>query len=990
MKSALLTMVVFLSAGQTGDRTKLKWFEENAYKAANLAQDGKKKEALALIDEMHKEAVSQKNDERQLYVQMFKGVCEFYVGDLNQSIRTLKDMESKEANQRFRHQVYRNLGDAYLASGQAKQAEDSLLTALKLNDQAKVLRFPPEDLVNIKIELAQCKIGQGSVKEARKQLAGLKDEIDSIKKDADPTDWACLNARLKMLNAEADLDARNPLRALLRLEDSQKSLRPFTKSREAVDLRFRCHIALAADYWLLARFSDAATHLDAAEALVSTVKTDRNQATIKNARAALLIEKSMLAIEDDPTSPEIIDDLKDAETNLNKALEHLTANNGEDVLAATVNFQLAQVYDLRGRAYAAGNKNKEADGEYQKGKQRVEKALQWYTSVGYPADHVTVLELRNRRTWLTLRLGDAREAQKDGIEALKLFDKNHTPSDLDRGRYLHVLMDVEEKLGNVAAAAKYAGEQRKHVDDGLGMILAGLSAPEQVQFFRRWDTPAFNASLRLGLQHADDPELLASSIEWLINGKAKVTEVLAAQAKQTRRADKQVFGKFQSIVQREAYLLYGEPTAQAQDLREQLLVEEASKRDLAKEAVGNEKASQPRWYTLQEVRGNLAEGEVYVGIHSMRATAASPRAYEAWLLPKQGPVKTVKLGSADEIDRLIKIFVREQENVPLIAPGQEKRAEQLLRDKCLRRLSTLVLEPIRAAVGNSHRWVVSPDGPLWNVPWATLVLPESDRYAIEEYTFRYAISGRDLVPADGRGKVGEALVLGDPWFNYPNSDPRRLRKPGVDPLRIPWDRLEYSERDCDTVFAIMRDSNLQPRRLTGLFQKDRLFELPEAPKMMYLSTHAFATLPSKVRVDDPLMQCAIALAGWNYLPESKKSLPGMMTGAEVLGIDLRGTELVVLASCESEPALVMSGQSPANLRHAFHLAGARAVVSSLWGINDKSTLDVLEPFMYAACRAEADKVVALRDAQQQQIRYLRMYRDHSHPYFWAGFTMSGS
>jgi CHAT domain-containing protein len=125
-------------------------------------------------------------------------------------------------------------------------------------------------------------------------------------------------------------------------------------------------------------------------------------------------------------------------------------------------------------------------------------------------------------------------------------------------------------------------------------------------------------------------------------------------------------------------------------------------------------------------------------------------------------------------------------------------------------------------------------------------------------------------------------------------------------------------------------------------------------------------------------------------PSSESALPGMMTGAEVVGIDLRGTELVVLASCSGGREELSYGQSPANLRHAFHLAGARAVVAALWGINDKSTQELMEPFMESICKQNVDKVDALREAQQQSIRYLRMYRDHTHPFYWAGLTISGS
>jgi CHAT domain-containing protein len=235
------------------------------------------------------------------------------------------------------------------------------------------------------------------------------------------------------------------------------------------------------------------------------------------------------------------------------------------------------------------------------------------------------------------------------------------------------------------------------------------------------------------------------------------------------------------------------------------------------------------------------------------------------------------------------------------------------------------------------------------------------------------------------------LILGDPWFNFPDTDRQRLRKPGVDPLRLPWDRLEYSRRECEKVLTIMQDYHLKPNRLFGMMRKDQLLELQRPPRLVYLSTHALATLQSRVEVDDPMLSCALAFAGWNYLPQpSEPALPGMMTGAEVLGINLRGTELVVLASCESGSDTLTYGQSPANLRHAFHLAGARAVVSALWGIDDRATMELMEPFMESICQGNADKVAALRAAQQQSIRYLRMYRDHAHPFFWAGLTISGS
>jgi CHAT domain-containing protein len=643
---------------------------------------------------------------------------------------------------------------------------------------------------------------------------------------------------------------------------------------------------------------------------------------------------------------------------------------------------------LRGRALEVRQKNNDATLEFKAGMKACDKALQLRLAT-LPANHVIVLETRTLHAWLNLRLGSPDAAQKEAVDSLKRYDENHPKNDIDRGRFLHVLFEAENRRGNVAAARKYADEHRHVVDAGLSTLIAGLSAPEQIQFFRKWDNRALHASLRLSIQHQNDAAVAESAVEWLINGKTRLTDVLAAQVKTARAGDGQAFAKFQKSVQRQAYLLYGESNVSPVALQHELLTEEIHKHDFVEQAAGKF-PNHLRWYTLAEVRKNLAADEVYIGVFSLRPQEGAGRAYYAWIVPPQGKVQIVPLGDADRIDGLVKIFQREQEKAPFIAPGQERKAEQDLRDKCLTELSTRILQPIRQRTNGHPRWVVSPDGPLWNLPWAALVLPESDRYAIEELTFRYAISGQDLLrERQPTMNVGGPLILGDPWFNFPNNDPVHLRKQGLDPLRIPWDRLEYSRRECDIVYAVMNDLKLKPARTLSTMRKEQLFEMQTVPSTLYLSTHAFAPLPSKVAVHDPLLSCALAFAGWNYLPPNSDALPGMMTGAELLGVDLRGTDLVVLASCEQGSDALVAGQSPANLRHAFHLAGARAVVSALWTIQDRSSLELMEPFIAAASLPNSDKVAALRDAQQQSIRYLRMYRDHTHPFYWAGFTISG-
>jgi CHAT domain-containing protein len=127
----------------------------------------------------------------------------------------------------------------------------------------------------------------------------------------------------------------------------------------------------------------------------------------------------------------------------------------------------------------------------------------------------------------------------------------------------------------------------------------------------------------------------------------------------------------------------------------------------------------------------------------------------------------------------------------------------------------------------------------------------------------------------------------------------------------------------------------------------------------------------------PLLHSGVALVGAarkteDTGPGAQGSLPdredGILTAEEVQSLDLRGTELVVLSACETGLGDLEAGQGVLGLQRAFQAAGARAVVASLWKVDDAATRVLMERFYANLWTKKLNKLEALRQAQLDVLR----------------------
>jgi len=112
---------------------------------------------------------------------------------------------------------------------------------------------------------------------------------------------------------------------------------------------------------------------------------------------------------------------------------------------------------------------------------------------------------------------------------------------------------------------------------------------------------------------------------------------------------------------------------------------------------------------------------------------------------------------------------------------------------------------------------------------------------------------------------------------------------------------------------------------------------------------------------------------------------GLLQAWEILEQVRIDADLVTLSACETAVGQDAGGEGLLSLTRAFHHAGARSVLASLWRVDDQATAELMKQF-YIHLRAGKTKGQALQAAQ----RTIATNRSWAHPFYWAAFQLSGA
>ncbi len=376
----------------------------------------------------------------------------------------------------------------------------------------------------------------------------------------------------------------------------------------------------------------------------------------------------------------------------------------------------------------------------------------------------------------------------------------------------------------------------------------------------------------------------------------------------------------------------------------------------------------PRTAFVDMIRYNRATGTT--GVPGLTEPPTNPH-YVAFILVRgQRPVR-VELGPADPIDKAIDTWRR-----TIMSKGSHERWAAKDLDRVF---WSKIAVKLPADLDTLY---LSPDAALNRIPFAALPGRRSE-VLLEEVTIAVVPHGPFLLdrltkPLASRGR-GLMLVVGG--VDYAEA--------AVGSKTV-YETLKEGEKEVETL-AALASPKMEVRKLTqgGASTANVLADLPRA-RIAHFATHgffihenlqtefglspaAFRPGPRDLRTPgarNPLVLSGLVFAGANRPDGRPGSDRGLLTAEVVAGRRLAEMDLAVLSACETGLGTEVGGEGVFGLQRAFHLAGCRTVVASLWQVSDEATRELMTTFYQKLWAGGPDMTPAkaLREAQLELYR----------------------
>lgn len=212
--------------------------------------------------------------------------------------------------------------------------------------------------------------------------------------------------------------------------------------------------------------------------------------------------------------------------------------------------------------------------------------------------------------------------------------------------------------------------------------------------------------------------------------------------------------------------------------------------------------------------------------------------------------------------------------------------------------------------------------------------------------------------------------------------------------------LPGTKIELDAVSKILKANGFKVASLNSKEASEKNLKAVKGPQLMHIATHGYFLADDAMNSgsamgvtaenakSNPLLRSGLLLAGASNtlsgkaIPDLVSNDNGVLTAYEAMNLSLEGTELIILSACETGLGDVRAGEGVYGLQRAFLVAGAEALIMSLWKVDDEATQLLMTNF-YVNWMKSKNKLTAFKQAQ------LQLMAKYKEPYYWGAFVMMG-
>lgn len=285
-------------------------------------------------------------------------------------------------------------------------------------------------------------------------------------------------------------------------------------------------------------------------------------------------------------------------------------------------------------------------------------------------------------------------------------------------------------------------------------------------------------------------------------------------------------------------------------------------------------------------------------------------------------------------------------------------------------------EPLMSAIGDAEKIYFSPDGQL-HLLAVEYLMPDTTK------TCYRLSSTRVLLQKKNTPKLDRALLCGGIKYSTPifpeDRDNDVVAYRFLAPQTTSIKDLKWTQYEIDSISAIRNNHN--DTLLVGEKATDKAFLqlLKQNYNVIHISTHGYFGGNNSVNNDiKPLLndrsmsQSGILFAGSAYTLTDKyfddDLFDGVLSATELSHQDLSKSELIVLSACQTGLGR-LTDDGIYGIQRGLKIAGANAMILSLWNVNDFSC-NLLMRFFYEELgkQSKNDIHVAFSNARKRLLQ----------------------